>query len=657
MSRSSRGSATGRGDSRESSASRREALEMSVIRRSSRPTSCFRIACSRSRPAPSPTSSSVSTADRIEVSGLRISCATSAAKRSIASIRSESVWVMSSSERARSPSSSLRSAMSGRAMARARFSRTLSAAADSRRTGWAINWVRANDESRLTATAMAMNGICAARSAAMIWSTSLASSVSTPSTSRTRWIGIETETTRPPFSATRTPATVWPLSAVWISLSSACSAAAASCGFGSKPGKAKGFSPGFSAGGSCVDSTRSATTQESEIECPSASNRRTRSVLGIDRLSRKSLATSACSSGAGSVAFFSITLASSWPSVLSDWMRAVTRPWRSSFSSRAPPTRMARPARLRTMISRPIREGGVAARGRLARSDLAVAVTDTIEGFDGVELRVNLPELLAHAFDVAVDRPVVDINLIVVGRVHQVVAALHEAGALGQRLQQQELGHRQPHRPVVPQAVVAGRIEGQAAALDRLDPVGGGLGGFGLGVLGPGATQHRLHPLQQQALAERLVDVVVGAEVEAQDLVDLLVLRGQHDHRQGGGLAQAAQHLHAVHPRHLHVEDGEVGRVALERRQTGRAVVAGLYRMAVAFQGQGDRRNDVLVVIHKSDLRHGLLLQLSFARPNARALQFAPERRENGWAAAAARDFSIPLKRQAMGRRSSWRQL
>ena len=77
-------------------------------------------------------------------------------------------------------------------------------------------------------------------------------------------------------------------------------------------------------------------------------------------------------------------------------------------------------------------------------------------------------ELLAHPLDVAVDGAVVDIDLIVVGRIHQVVAALHEAGPLGQRLQQQELGDRQLHRPAVPQAVVTRRVEGQLAALQRL---------------------------------------------------------------------------------------------------------------------------------------------------------------------------------------------
>ncbi len=60
------------------------------------------------------------------------------------------------------------------------------------------------------------------------------------------------------------------------------------------PGRRRASRQACSAGGSGVDSTRSAITHEAVgIECPSASNSRTRSLFGIERLSRKSLATSA----------------------------------------------------------------------------------------------------------------------------------------------------------------------------------------------------------------------------------------------------------------------------------------------------------------------------------------------------------------------------
>ena len=45
-------------------------------------------------------------------------------------------------------------------------------------------------------------------------------------------------------------------------------------------------------------------------------------------------------------------------------------------------------------------------------------------------------------------------------------------------------------------------------------------------------AEDRLDPEQELARAERLHDVVVGADLEADDAVDLLALRGEHDHRQ-----------------------------------------------------------------------------------------------------------------------------
>src|SRR6185503_7154506 len=103
----------------------------------------------------------------------------------------------------------------------------------------------------------------------------------------------------------------------------------------------------------------------------------------------------------------------------------------NSFSTITPTIRITRPTRFRAMISRPRRDPGSQRRrpSRWAaptlalpnqrRSGFSVAVADAIEGFDRIELRIDLPELLAHALHMAVDGPVVDIDLILVGRVHE----------------------------------------------------------------------------------------------------------------------------------------------------------------------------------------------------------------------------------------------
>ena len=78
----------------------------------------------------------------------------------------------------------------------------------------------------------------------------------------------------------------------------------------------------------------------------------------------------------------------------------------------------------------------------------------------------------------------------------------------------------------------------------------------------------RLDAAAELAHRERLGDVVVGAELEAEDLVDLLRLGGQHDDRHRAARPQAPADLEAVDARHHHVEDDEVEGVlgeALER--------------------------------------------------------------------------------------------
>src|SRR4051812_23923915 len=111
------------------------------------------------------------------------------------------------------------------------------------------------------------------------------------------------------------------------------------------------------------------------------------------------------------------------------------------------------------------------------RSGFLEAVADAVEGLDHLEALVGHLELLAQALDVAVDRPVVHIDLVVIGRVHKGIAALHHAGARRQRLEDQELGHGQGDGLALPGAGMALRVHLELAALQRLgvDLARGGL--------------------------------------------------------------------------------------------------------------------------------------------------------------------------------------
>src|SRR5271156_3725906 len=136
---------------------------------------------------------------------------------------------------------------------------------------------------------------------------------------------------------------------------------------------------------------------------------------------------------------------------------------------------------------------------RLRRSGFPEAISDAIERFDHFEFRLDDLELLAQALDVAVDRAIVDIDLIVVGRVHQGVAALDDTGSRRERLQDQEFGDRERDRNAFPSAGMPLRIHFQSSAFQDLRFA------FLLrgGVLGIGAPKDRLDALDEQALRKR----------------------------------------------------------------------------------------------------------------------------------------------------------
>ena len=73
------------------------------------------------------------------------------------------------------------------------------------------------------------------------------------------------------------------------------------------------------------------------------------------------------------------------------------------------------------------------------------------------------------------------------------------------------------------------------------------------------SAQNRLDAADELARRERLGHVVVGAELEAQDAVDLVAARRQHDDRDAGVRAQVAGDVEAGLAGQHDVEDDQVG--------------------------------------------------------------------------------------------------
>ena len=128
----------------------------------------------------------------------------------------------------------------------------------------------------------------------------------------------------------------------------------------------------------------------------------------------------------------------------------------------------------------------------------------------------------------------------------------------------------------------------------------------GIGEVAVGAPQERLDAAHQLAQAEGLGQVVVRAQLQADDLVHLLVARGEHQHgRLGAGGAQAAQHLEAVDAGQAHVEEDEVRR---QLRGDGQALLAVGREgdlVALLLEGVLDAARDGVLVLDDQDGWHG----------------------------------------------------
>ena len=115
--------------------------------------------------------------------------------------------------------------------------------------------------------------------------------------------------------------------------------------------------------------------------------------------------------------------------------------------------------------------------------------------------------------------------------------------------------------------------------------------------LAPARPQRGAHARQQFRDAERLGDVIIGAEIERRDLLGLLLARRQHDDRRVARLPRANDHRLAVHIRQPEVEhDG----VRLEFVDLAKGLAPGRrlrYRIAARHQRRLQKALDLRLVI------------------------------------------------------------
>jgi hypothetical protein len=157
-----------------------------------------------------------------------------------------------------------------------------------------------------------------------------------------------------------------------------------------------------------------------------------------------------------------------------------------------------------------------------------------------------------------------------------------------------ELERGERHLLVVDGDTPAGGVDGERTAVDR------NLRGRRLHAFPP--PEDGLDPYRQLSQAERLGQVVVGADREPRHLVGLLRPRGQHQHRDPLVLLDLLAHLEPVHAGEHEIEDDEIGAFLECRTDALRAVTRHHGLESLRDQPGPDGLGDGLLVLHHEHL-------------------------------------------------------
>ena len=179
--------------------------------------------------------------------------------------------------------------------------------------------------------------------------------------------------------------------------------------------------------------------------------------------------------------------------------------------------------------------------------------------------------------------------------IDDLTAGQHAVDVLQQQLEQLKLLERHGNLFAVYEYLVTLDVHRYWAGLDQVACNQGWLNA---------AAKHGLHASQQLTSRVRLGHVVVGANLEANDLVDFGVLRGQHDDWHVADGANGTAHLAAALARKHEVQQDQVGLLALEEGQRLDAVFCLDGLVTLALQLDYQRLAEVLLVFNNQYSGH-----------------------------------------------------
>src|SRR5947209_5776464 len=105
-------------------------------------------------------------------------------------------------------------------------------------------------------------------------------------------------------------------------------------------------------------------------------------------------------------------------------------------------------------------------------------------------------------------------------------------------------------------------------------------------------------------MAEWLDNVVVGAQLEATDLLHLLPMGGEHDDGDIGDSSDLLEHFKSVFAGHCYVEDDHIRVILVEALEASLSVGSGSHGaiLPLHLKANGNGLEDLLVIVDHQDL-------------------------------------------------------